>query len=489
MLTTILAVAALLAAPGALDPSFDGDGMRTFGASSGDAAEAVLVQPDGKIVLAGFGDTNFAVARLNPDGVSDLSFDGGFAGADFGGFDFGHAAALQPDGKIVVAGNTDVNFDIAVARFNPDGSLDARFDPGGADGPGKKVFGSFGTDIGNAVLVQPDGKIVVASTIDGNFAVTRLNADGSFDMSFDGDGTAVADFGGADYGYAVALQPDGRIVVAGQAGGDDVAVARFNPDGTSDTTFDVDGTRRFGYGGVDVARAVLVQPGGAIVVAGSGGPDGNVAVTRLSPDGLFDDRFGDNGTAWVDFGGQDFGYAAALQPDGKILVAGERSGDDDDFASARLQPGGVLDTTCGSGGRTTVDFGGQDSGTAVALQGDGRIVLAGDTTVGSDFAVARLLGDPPLPGGGPGTPGGPAPAVLRCAGRRATIVGTARRDVLRGTRRADVIVARGGNDRIRAGRGNDLVCGGAGNDRLFGGPGKDRCLGGAGRDRAACEKR
>ena len=490
MLMTIFAVAAALAAPGDLDPSFDGDGMRTFGAAGADAAKAVLVQPDGKLVLAGFGDTNFAVARLNPDGISDLSFDGGLASADFGGFDFGHAAALQGDGKIVVAGNTEVNYDIAVARFNPDGSLDASFDPGGTEGAGKKVFGSFGTDIGNAVLVQPDGKIVVAGTIDGNFAVARLNGDGSFDTSFDGDGMSGADFGGADFGYAVALQPDGRIVVAGQAGGDDVAVARFNPDGTLDPAFDVDGTKRFGYGGVDVARAVLVQPGGGIVVAGSGGPDLEVAVTRLSPDGLFDRRFGDEGTAWVDFGGSDYGFAAALQPDGKIVVAGERSGDDDDFGIARLQPGGVLDTTFGSGGRTTVDFGGQDSGSSVALQPDGRIVVAGDTTVGNDFAVARLLGDPHPPGGGPGAPGGaPFPAVRRCAGKRATIVGTTRRDVLRGTRRADVIVALRGNDRIRAGRGNDLVCGGAGNDRLFGGPGKDRCLGGGGRDRAVCERR
>ena len=488
MLTTIFAAAALLAAPGDLDPTFDGDGLRTVG---GDAAQAVLVQPDGKLVLAGYGDTDFAVARLHPDGRSDLSFDGGLSRADFGGFDFGHAAALQGDGKIVVAGNTEVNFDIAVARLHPDGSLDASFDPGGTDGPGKKVFGSFGTDIANAVFVQPDGKVVVAGTIDGNFAVTRLNADGSFDASFDGDGTAGADFGGTDFGYAVALQPDGRIVVAGQAGGDDVAVARFNPDGTPDATFDVDGTRRFGYGGVDAARAVLVQPDGGIVVAGHGGPDGSVPVTRLSPNGLFDPGFGDNGTAWIDFGGIDSGYAAALQPDGKIVVAGERSGDDDDFAVARLQPGGVLDTTFGSAGRTTVDFGGQESGAAVALQPDGRIVVAGDTTVGSDFAVARLLGDPPpLPGGGPGAPGGArVPAAARCAGKRATIVGTARRDVLRGTRRADVIVARGGDDRIRAGRGNDLVCGGAGKDRLFGGPGRDRCLGGAGRDRVACERR
>ena len=498
------------AAPGDLDPSFDGDGLRTFGADAGDTAKAVLVQPDGKLVLAGHGAANFAVARLNPDGITDLSFDGGMTGADFGGFDFGDAAALQPDGKIVVAGHTDANQDIAVARFDTEGSLDASFDPGGADGPGKKVFGYGGFDIANAVLVQPDGKIVVAGTGNGDFAVTRLNPDGSFDTSFDGDGTAGADFGGADYGYAVALQPDGRIVVAGSAGGEDVGVARFNPTGpaddTLDTTFGGNGTKRFGYGGYEAAHAVLVQPDARIVLAGDGGPDRKIAVTRLGPNGSFDDGFGAGGTAWVDFGGVGYGWAAALQRDGKLVVAGTRPGDEDDFAIARLQPGGALDTTFGGDGRTTVDFGGEDSAFSVALQADGRIVVAGDTTVGTDFAVARLQGDPP-PSGGTGPAQGGGRGVPRCVGRRATIVGTARRDTLRGTPRADVIVALGGHDRIRAGRGNDLVCGGAGNDdiagqpgrdRLFGGPGndrltggraRDRCLGGSGRDRAACEAR
>jgi uncharacterized delta-60 repeat protein len=507
------------AAPGDLDPSFDGDGMRTFGANAGDAATSVLVQPDGRLVLAGYGDTNFAVARLHPDGISDLSFDGGMTGADFGDFDFGNAAALQSDGKIVVAGSTGANQDIAVARFNADGSLDASFDPGGTDGPGKKVFGYGGFDVADAVLVQPNGKIVVAGTGNGDIAVTRLNPDGSFDASFDGDGTAGADLGGPDRGLAAALQPDGKIVVAGSAGDDDVGVARFNPAGpanaTLDATFGGNGTKRFGYGGDDAAHAVLVQPDGRIALVGDGGPDRKIAVTRLSPNGSFDDGFGDRGTVWIDFGGDNRGRAAALQRDGKIVVAGVRAGDEDDFAIARLQPGGALDTSFGGDGRTTVDFGGEDSGFSVALQADGRIVVAGDTTVGSDFAVARLLGDAPA-SGGPGPAQGGRPGVPRCVGKRATIVGTDRRDTLRGTPRADVIVSLGGNDRIRAGRGNDLVCGGAGNDditgqsgrdRLFGGPGNDRllggpgndrltgggardhCHGGKGRDHAACERR
>jgi uncharacterized delta-60 repeat protein len=119
---TIVLVAVLLlalpglarAAPGDLDPSFDGDGLRAFGGPSADVANAVQVQRDGKLVLAGYGGGNFAVTRLNSDGSFDTGFgDGGMSGTDFGGLDFAYAAALQDDGKIVVAGQTEVNKDIA----------------------------------------------------------------------------------------------------------------------------------------------------------------------------------------------------------------------------------------------------------------------------------------------------------------------------------------------------------------------------------------
>ena len=530
------------AAPGDLDRSFDGDGRKTFGYGGYDHANGVAVQPDGRIVLAGSGGPNFdfAVTRLNPDGSFDTTFDGdGTAGADFGGDDYGEAAALQPDGKIVVAGYTSVDHDIAVARFNRDGSLDATFDPGGVDGPGKKTFGYGGNDLARSVLVAPDGKIVVAGNGNANydFAITRLNSDGSFDASFDGDGTAGADFGGVDYSYAVAAQPDGRVVVAGETTiKQDVAVARFNPTGpadmTLDATFDGDGVTTFGYGGTDGAQALALQPDGKIVVVGYGAPSGAVAATRLLPDGSPDSSFDGDGTAGIKFGGldrNDIGYAVALAPDGKIVVAGraDLSDDNTDFALVRLQPGGALDTTFSFDGKTTLSFGGSDEAAAVALQPDGAIVVAGDTSVNDDIAVARLEGDPAAAkGGGPGTggsgAGGPAtrPAatgVPRCAGHRATIVGTAKADVLRGTPRADVIVALGGNDRVTALGGRDIVCGGKGNDRLLGGSGTDRldgeqgndtlsggqgrdrltggpqrdsCVGGAGRDRATtCETR
>jgi uncharacterized delta-60 repeat protein len=524
-IVVLLAASAVAhAAPGDLDPSFDGDGKTTIDYGGDDAANAVVVQPDGKIVLAGTGDANadFVVTRLNPGGSFDTSFDGdGMVGIDFGGAEYARAVALAPDGKIVVAGHTFVNSAMAVARLNTDGSLDASFDPGGTDGPGKKTFGA-GADEANAVLVAPDGKIVLGghSFVSKDFAVARLNPDGSFDPSFDGDGRLGIDFGDKDAGSGAALQPDGKIVVAGQTGANiDVAVARSNPDGSLDDTFAGTGKKTFGYGGADGAGAVALQADGRIVVAGYGGPNADLAVTRLNPDGSFDPSFDGDGTAGIDFGGRDVASAVALAPNGKIVVAGIGMGGvgTGAFAVARLQPGGAPDATFSFDGKTTVDYGGFDYASAVALAPDGTIVVAGRTSVNRDIAVARLQGErPAAKGGGPGV-GGPgasgpgsgpargAAAVARCAGRRATIVGTAGRDVLRGTRRADVIVALGGNDVVRAAQGNDIVCGGPGNDtltggsgrdRLLGGPGNDRltggrgrdtCLGGSGRDRASCE--
>jgi len=519
------------AAQGDLDPSFDGDGKTTIDYGGDDYATAVAVQPDGKIVLAGTGTANvdFVITRLNPDGSFDTSFDGdGTVGIDFGGADYAHAVALAPDGRIVVAGGTSVNFAMAVARLNTDGSLDASFDPGGADGPGKRTFG--GEDA-NAVLVAPDGQIVLAGSGGPNidFEVVRLNPDGSFDTSFDGDGTLGIDFGSKDHGRAAALQPDGKVVVAGQTLDNlGVAVARSNPDGSLDDTFDGTGKKTFGYGGSDSAKAVALQPDGRIVVAGYAGANTAFAVTRLNPDGSFDTSFDGDGTAGIDFGGDDGAYAVTLAPNGKIVVAGVGMGGvgTGAFGVARVQPGGAPDTTFSFDGKTTVDYGGLDYANAVALAPDGTIVVAGRTSVNRDIAVARLQGEPPAAkGGGPGVggpgasgpgsgPGRGAAAVPRCAGRRATIVGTAGRDVLRGTRRADVIVALGGNDVVRSARGNDVVCGGPGNDRVTGGPGDDRlagesgrdrllgnagndrltggggrdtCLGGSGRDRASCE--
>jgi uncharacterized delta-60 repeat protein len=488
------------AAAGALDPSFDGDGRRVLPFAG--IPEAALVQPDGKIVLAGFNaDHEFAVWRLNPDGSLDRSFDGdGTVAIDFGSQDAIEAAALQPDGKLVVAGTTYTVQDrngMAVARLNRDGSLDKTFDPGGPDGDGKKVIRSGIDSSATAVAVQPNGKILLAGGASGvgTFALTRLDSTGAI------DGTVFEDPPGMRYEEAadIALEPDGTIVVAGAAIPDleqryFPTVARYTSQGLLDTTFAGTGVKTF----ADIEPTeVLVRPDRRIVVAGNAGdPDSRMAVTQLTAAGEIDKAFGNGGAATADFDGEELIGGAVLQGDGKLVVAGLATGENA-FAVARLGAGGVLDPGFGSAGMTTVQFGEISQGSAVALQPDGRIVVGGVTATDDvpRLAVARLLGDS---AGGHG-PTRPAPAVARCEGRRATIVGTERRDILRGTRRADVIVALGGNDRVLGRGGNDVVCGGAGNDalsggagrdRLRGGSGRDRCVGAGGRDRArGCESR
>jgi uncharacterized delta-60 repeat protein len=419
-----------LAAAGELDPSYGGGSGKSLADFGGtDGATAVALQPDGKLVVAGFSSNGLsddvAVARLlSPEGTFDPSYGGGSGKslADFGSSAGATAVALQPDGKIVVAGYRSVggaSADFAVGRLlNPQGA----FDPSYGGGSGKSLVDFGGFDGANAVALQPDGKIVVAgySSAGGHsdFAVGRLlSPEGTLDLSYGGgSGKSVADLGGDDIGTAVALQPDGKIVVAGQSivgGSSDFAVARLlNPQGTFDPSYGGgSGKSLTDFGGYDEAAAVALQPDGKMLVAGDSDARGtdDFAVMRRLPDGSPDESFGSGGKAFVDFGGSDGATAMALQPDGKIVLAGYSNARGTyDFAAARLLPGGSLDESFGSGGRAFVDFGGSDGASAMALQPDGKIVVAGASTNGgnSDFAVARLQGDAAGGSAGGGSAGG-----------------------------------------------------------------------------------
>ena len=488
-----------LAAPGDLDSTFGNPAGRAridFGAD--ELGQALAVQADGKIVVAGASDVggtqDFALARLGPSGSLDSSFAaGGRALLDFGGNDGVGAIALQADGKILVAGGGNAAPNVAnfaLARFDANGSPDASFGQAG------KVTVDFGgADIATGVALQPDGKIVLAGYSLGgnsNFALARLDANGLPDAGFGQGGKTTVDFGGVDVGQALTLQPDGKIVVAGYSqvnNNTNFALARLNSNASPDASFGQAGRAVVDFGGAsEEGEDVALQADGKIVVVGTSRD--NLVLARLSPNGSLDDSFAGDGKSAVDFGGDfDAGSSVVVQPDGKLVVSGY-SYVGADFGFGRLQPNGFLDTTFGEGGKAVVPFGGNpDSSQAVALQPDGKIVAAGYSRVAQkgDFAVARLEGDAGGAGGGGGQEGGPGAGPgagpPRCAGRRATIVGTRAANRLRGTRRRDVIVGLGGRDTIRALGGNDIVCAGAGNDRVLGGPGRDRLLGQSGRDR------
>jgi uncharacterized delta-60 repeat protein len=212
------------------------------------------------------------------------------------------------------------------------GELDTSFDD---DGMVTTDFGGLDEALG--VAIQADGKIVAAGrgTAVGDFALARYNRDGSLDTSFDGDGKVTTDFGSPfDVALGVAIQPDGRIVAAGTAAGDDFALARYNRDGTLDTSFDGDGKVTTDFGAMDAALgAPAIQPDGKIVAAGYTTAGGDFALARYNRDGSLDTSFDGDGKVTTDFGSPfDVAAGVAMQPNGRIVAAG---GDGGDFALAR----------------------------------------------------------------------------------------------------------------------------------------------------------
>ncbi len=381
---------------GSLDASFSGDGKQTTNFGDGDVANAVALQGDGKIVAVGYGGfSGGRLARYNPNGSLDQSFSGdGKQTSDL----FGAGVSIQGDGRIVVGGGAAGDF--ALARYTPNGSLDPTFS---GDGEQRTDFGGPAT--ANGVALQDDGKIVLvgfavgsASAQDSDFALARYNPNGSLDSAFSGDGKQTTDFGGYSDGAAdVAIQGDGKIVAVGCgcAGGTDFALARYTPSGFLDPSFSGDGKRRTNFGGVDGAAGVAIQDDGKIVAVGDGFDQ--FALARYNPNGSLDPSFSGNGRQMTSFGGCCEGArAVALQSDGKIVAVGTTNDNGvpaGDFAVARYNPNGSLDTTFSGDGKQLTDFGGAfgDRADAVALQSDGKIVVAGivDDFRPSDFALAR----------------------------------------------------------------------------------------------------
>jgi uncharacterized delta-60 repeat protein len=395
VLAAALLVVPAQAAPGDLDPSFGvGGKVTTDYASRIDFALGVVLQADGKIVAAGntcacVGGFNvdFALARYNTDGSLDGTFGGGGqVTTDWGTpLDAISAIALQADGKIVAVGLTAPSglgtSDFGVARYNTDGSLDATFGAGG------KVATDFGGgEQGNAVVIQTDGKIVAAGASDGNFALARYNANGTLDTAFGSGGMVITDFGAGEFAFELALQADGKIIAAGMSGSD-FALARYNPNGSLDATFGTGGEVTTDCGSSsDSAFGVVVQADGKIIAGGVG--SGDVALARYNANGSLDPTFGSGGRVTTDLGSSfDVANTLALQGDGKIVAAG---GNSSDFALVRYSPNGSLDTSFGSGGVTTTDFGSSDSAFDVAVQTDGKIVAVGGNN--ADFTLARYQG-------------------------------------------------------------------------------------------------
>jgi uncharacterized delta-60 repeat protein len=433
------------AAPGDLDQTFGTNGKvltrfpissPTFGPRA--TPHAMVIQPDGKIIVAGqalvsvstTGATDvFALLRYLPNGSLDTGFGrGGRITTKIGIQDAALAVALQPDGKIVAAGYANVgpagslNFAFALVRYNTNGSLDRTFDLDG------KVVTDLTTymDELTGVAIQPDGNIVAAGFVNGgnssDFAVARYNPNGSIDRSFGVGGVAQTDFlQSIDGGAEMVLLPDGKIVVAGtvydSTGAGDFALVRYNPNGTLDATFGSGGKVRTNFSATssDILYDMDIAPGGKLVVAGASGQPGkwDFAVARYNANGTLDRTFDVDGKFVRDisgFGTQDTAGGVAVQPNGKIVVSGDTSpfssGGAYDLVTIRLNVNGTLDLGFGNRGKVYTDFGSfrpsggysHDDLSDVKIHPDGKIVVTGDAELEPnrthDFVLARYLGDP-----------------------------------------------------------------------------------------------
>jgi uncharacterized delta-60 repeat protein len=413
VLVLVALPSAAYAAPGDLDGTFSSDGKLTTNFASGfDGAFGVVVQSDGRIVAAGAaagGGGRFGLARYNADGSLDVTFGGdGRVTTNFTSkFDASSALALQTDGRIIVAGlaggrlvyGDDQKF--ALARYNADGSLDTTF-----SGDGKVTTNlTSGPEFAHSVAIQGDGKIVAAgrgSGGGGRMALARYNADGTLDTSFSGDGRLTTNFTARDdRAEKVMIQGDSKIVVAGTTayyrGSGKFALARYNVDGSLDTSFSGDGKVTTNFtGAFDGAFAGAIQIDGKIVAAGEAG--GNLGVARYMIDGTLDTTFSGDGVTITSFtSGIDYADEITIDSNGMIIAAGSANyfGRDSKFALSRYNADGTLDTTFSSDGKLTTNFtSGDDSGYSVALQPlDGKIVAAGYAAgSGGRFALARYLG-------------------------------------------------------------------------------------------------
>ncbi len=408
------------AAAGDADPTFDSDGVATTDTGLTDEqALAVAVQSDGRVLAGGSGSTGvgaqLTVVRYTADGSLDSTFGaGGHARTAVGGaIDRAHAIAVQTDGKIVAAGITGTGAvnDVVVLRYLANGALDTSFSGGLTITP---VGG--GDDRALAVAIQADGKIVIAgfthNGTDDDVLVARYNANGTLDPTFGTAGIVTTDTaGGTDRALAVAIQADGKIVVAGLANNgttDDLLLARYTSAGVLDTTFDSDGLAIVvDATGEQRLAGVAIQADGRIVATGSF--NGDFAIWRFLTGGAADATLDSDGAATTNLGGTDDAHAIALDKTGRILVAGESIGQTVgstyDAVLVRYNADGSRDTTFGAAGvvRTTVS--GDEHFYAVAIDTAGRIVSAGNTTSifnsvsESNFLVARHQGysapDPP----------------------------------------------------------------------------------------------
>jgi uncharacterized delta-60 repeat protein len=389
--------------PGKLDLTYAGTGYKLETLPNGAPIQGtdILVQPDGK-VLAGVtsqvfsGAMSFALRRFNPDGTLDATF--GDAGKVTTTFPFQQSStaeirslALQPDGKILAGGYSRKTLDngsevFTIVRYNPDGTLDTSF---GTDG---KFISNYGVSCqGNRMVIAPDGKIILAGfqwrfnnigTL--SVMVARYNSNGTVDTSFDTDGyttTTLLDWNTTVTGLQV--QPDGKVIIAGRTTtGSNFGMVRYNIDGSLDTSFGTNGLVTTSVGASSsYIHSIELLPDGRILAGGtaSNGTDADFALARYNTDGSLDTSFDGDGKVLTPVGsGEEALREIVVQPDGRIVAVGSsNNGTNADFSFVRWNIDGSVDTTFGTNGKTIVNLGSTETASGLTLDPLGRATFAG----------------------------------------------------------------------------------------------------------------
>ncbi|MCF6133084.1 T9SS type A sorting domain-containing protein [Flavobacterium wongokense] len=394
---------------GELDPNFGVAGFFISDDEELDTGDGMAILPDNSIIMIG-GHDHFSCIKLSPNGVLDTSFDtDGKAYVTFEGLNAGaYDIAIQPDGKIILAGCTYLvggEYHTTIARLNADGSLDTTF-----NGTGSLTF-DYNAQEKNycySVALQTDGKIVVAghtgSSGATDFAMARINPDGTFDNNFGNNGKLTLNILGSDYAKSVLIQPDGKILVCGYSYPGPVcsfAVVRLTSTGDLDNTFNGDGimtTKVASSYGNDTVQDMALQADGKIVVLSDCyiGSHQIIGAIRLTTAGELDTTFSGDGKFSTTMNNtSDFPKGVAIQPDGKIILAGSYyngNGSGTSIFAIRLTTGGDLDTSFSGDGKANF-LPPNGNGPVVydtKLQSTGQILISGYSG-GNNFMIARIF--------------------------------------------------------------------------------------------------
>lgn len=388
-----------LAQPGTLDRTFGDTGVVISPINNG-GLSSISLQNNGKIIAAGGSATGnrfgFTLSRYLSNGTLDSSF--GTEGISFiNNYSEIYSAIVLNDNSIIATGIDDADNNIIIAKYNENGNLDSTF---GDSGQAHESFKGVDATLGAAIKVQQDGKIVIAGLADfidadgayePQILTARFNADGSVDKNFAGKGYVLLK---GKIANALLIQPDGKIIIGGNTGVmESFITARYLPDGSLDENYGVNGvvTTHLDHH-TSYANALALQADGKIIAAGTKDDgDRNMLAVRYLTDGSVDESFGNNGFANPIFKNGSEAKSVLLQPDGKIILSGW-SNNFSNFAMARLDSNGTVDSSFGENGLVVTDIGPNERSTASALQPDGKIILGG-TDYTTNFTLARYNND------------------------------------------------------------------------------------------------